>query len=44
MNWYERLKDLCEKRLFSIERLNNAVEKGLITEEEKLEIIKLVNE
>lgn len=34
MNWFERLKDLYQKSLIDEIRLQNAVVKGLITENE----------
>jgi len=39
MNWYEILKGLYERGKIDLARLENAVAKGLITEEEKLLII-----
>ena len=40
MNWYLILKGLYERDKIDIERLNKAVEQGLITSEEKQEILK----
>ena len=35
MNWFEILKGLYERNKITVEKLDNAVVKGLITEEQK---------
>lgn len=39
MTWFDKLKDLYYRGLIDEQRLINAVEKGLITEEQRLEIL-----
>lgn len=38
MNWYKKIKDYYSRKLWNIEQVRVAVEKGKITEEEYKEI------